>query len=274
MVSVLSKTPFTVFSALDTLYTHLLNAPEFLANKYPTYKYSVAGGMPSRDSVANKWHEVTGVMPSNCYGLTEASPAVTMNTFDGSFDGSVGFPIPNTELEIRDINTKEVLPVGQTGLVYIRGPQLMSGYWNNPEQTESAFDRHGWFNTKDLGYLNEKGKLFLTGRQSEMIIISGFNVYPAEVESILDEFPQIKEAAVIGVPDAATGEAAIAYIVLKPGQQIDEIEIRHKCKEKLASYKVPRHIIIAEELPKTLVGKIDKTTLLKRHLQQGADSHE
>ena len=267
-VGILNKTPFTVFSALDTLYAHLLNAPEFCAHKYPHYKYSVAGGMPTRESIARKWCEVTGVMPGNCYGLTETSPAVTMNIFDGTFDGSVGYPISSTELQIRDINTGKELSVCQTGIVYVRGPQLMNGYWNNPEQTAAAFDRDGWFNTKDLGYLNEEGKLFLTGRQSEMIIISGFNVYPAEVETVLDDMPQIKEVAVIGIPDPETGEAVIAYVVLRPGQQIDEIEIRQKCKTELAAYKVPRHVIIVDELPKTLVGKIDKAALIKKHLKK------
>ena len=267
IVNTLSKVPFTIFNALDTLYAHLLNAPEFSMHKYPHFKYSVAGGMPARESIAKKWREVTGVMPSNCYGLTETSPAVTMNTFDGQFDGSVGFPIPSTEIQIRDVNTSKELGIGETGIIYVRGPQVMSGYWNNPEQTAAAFDQDGWFNTKDLGYINEKGKLYLTGRLSEMIIISGFNVYPAEVETILDNIPQIKEAAVIGVPDADTGEAAIAYIVLRSGRQIDEIEIRQKCKNELASYKVPRHVIIVDELPKTLIGKIDKVALIKKHLE-------
>ena len=225
--------------------------------------------MPARESIARKWHSVTGVMPSNCYGLTETSPAVTMNPFNNEFDGSVGYPIPSTEVQIRDINTGEELPVCQTGVIYVRGPQLMSGYWNNPEQTAAAFDQNGWFNTKDLGYLTENGKLFLTGRQSEMIIISGFNVYPAEVETVLDKMPQIKEAAVIGIPDPETGEAVIAYIVLHTGRQIDEIEIRQKCKNELAGYKVPRHVIIVDELPKTLVGKIDKAALIKKHLKKG-----
>ncbi|HLX55380.1 MAG TPA: long-chain fatty acid--CoA ligase, partial [Aquella sp.] len=141
-------------------------------------------------------------------------------------------------------------------------------YWNNPGASADAFDNDGWFNTKDLGYLNEQGKLFLTGRQSEMIIVSGFNVYPAEVEEVLDEFPQIKESAVIGVDDGESGEAVVAYIVLKPNQQIDELEIRNRCKEKLTGYKLPRNIIIVDELPKTLVGKIDKASLMKRYAKE------
>lgn len=265
LVSALKNNKFFIFNALDTLYNHLLSSPEFLAGKYPEFKYSVAGGMPARASIAKKWFEATGIYPSNCYGMTEASPAVTMNLFNNTFDGSVGFPIPSTDLEIRDPQTRVALPHGEVGLVVIRGPQLMSGYWNNPGASNDAFDENGWFNTKDLGYLNEQGKLFLTGRQSEMIIVSGFNVYPAEVEDVLDDFVQIKEVAVIGVPDEDCGEAVVAYVVLKPNQQIDELEIRNRCKAKLTGYKLPRNVIIVDELPKTSVGKIDKVSLIKQY---------
>jgi|SRR6185437_10894765 len=268
LIGVLKSNQFYIFNALDTLYNLLLHSPEFLAAKFPSFKYSVAGGMPAHASVAKKWFEATGVYPSNCYGMTEASPAVTLNLFNNTFDGSVGFPIPSTELEIRNMETKEVVPQGEIGLIFIRGPQVMSGYWNNPGASTDAFDDNGWFNTKDLGYLNEQGKLFITGRQSEMIIVSGFNVYPAEVEEILDEFPQIKESAVIGVDDKESGEAVVAYIVLKPNQQIDELEIRKRCKEKLTGYKLPRNIIIVDELPKTLVGKIDKASLIKQYAKE------
>jgi long-chain acyl-CoA synthetase len=266
LIKVLRDNKFYIFNALDTLYNNLLNSPDFVKSKFSSFKYSVAGGMPAHSSVARRWFEVTGVYPSNCYGMTEASPAVTMSLFDNTFDGSVGFPIPSTELQIRNMDrTIEVMPQREIGLVFIRGPQLMSGYWNNPEASKDAFDEDGWFNTKDLGYLNEQGKLFLTGRQSDMIIVSGFNVYPAEIEEILDELPQIKEAAVIGVEDAKDGEAVIAYIVLKPGWQVDESEIKKRCKEKLTNYKLPRSFIFVDELPKTLVGKIDKVGLVQQY---------
>ncbi|MFN7094694.1 MAG: AMP-binding protein, partial [Burkholderiales bacterium] len=268
VVKTLVNNPFTVFSALDTLYSHLLNSAEFTRNKYPYFKYSVAGGMPARSSVANEWYELTKVMPSNCYGLTEASPAVTMNPMNNQFDGSVGFPIPSTEVEIRNLVTGEPLPLGQTGAVYIRGPQLMRGYWNAPEQTAAALDKDGWFNTKDIGYLNEQGKLFLNGRQSEMIIVSGFNVYPAEVEAVLDQIPAIKEVAVTGMANKLTGEAVVAFVVLHPEQEITEAEIVKQCRKKLTSYKVPRQVFMLKELPKTLVGKIDKVALSKQHLDK------
>lgn len=268
MVKTLNTTPFTIFSALDTLYNHLLNSPDFVNGKFKHFKYSVAGGMPARQSVADKWHDITGVIPTNCYGLTEASPAVTMNPVSRDFDGSVGFPIPATDIQIRDIETDVELPIGQTGVLYIKGPQVMKGYWNNPEQTAAAFDKDGWFNTKDVGYVNEQGKLFLNGRQSELIIVSGFNVYPAEVESILDSIPEIKESAVIGTTDEGSGEAVVAFVVLKSDMSITEQEIIKKCRDKLTSYKVPRQIFIINELPKTLVGKIDKVAVCNKYLKK------
>lgn len=264
LLNLLKKNNFTIFSALDTLYNHLLNYPEFVATKFPSFKYSVAGGMPLRESVAKEWARVTGVVPINCYGLTETSPAVTMNKIGDTFDGSVGYPIPSTEVEIRDKDSGEILGIGQSGVIWIRGPQLMSGYWNNPEQTTLVIDKNGWFNSKDLGYFNEQGKLFLNGRQSEMIIVSGFNVYPAEVECVLDKIPQVRESAVIGIPDNNTGESVVAFIVFKSGQSIKESEIIYKCRKDIAGYKVPKHIYIADELPKTLIGKIDKVELRKK----------
>ena len=266
VVKVLKASKFTVFSALDTLYNHLLSYVEFRDAKYPYFKYSVAGGMPARSSVAHKWFEVTNVMPSNCYGMTEASPAVTMNTFDNVFDGSVGFPIPSTELEIRDKDTKVALAQGENGIIWVRGPQVMKGYWDNHEQTAKAMDENGWFNTGDIGYLNEKGKLFISGRQNDMVIVSGFNVYPVEIENALDSLPDIKESAVIGVRDVATGEKIVAFVVFKDNRFMVENEIINDLRKKITNYKIPREVIIIEDaLPKTLVGKIDKVELSKRY---------
>lgn len=267
MVKILNKTPFTIFSALDTLYSHLLNASEFMNSKFPYFKYSVAGGMPSRFSVSEEWQRITGVIPTNCYGLTEASPAVTMNEIGSVFDGSVGFPIPSTEIQIRDAITGNELPIGETGVLFIRGPQVTEGYWNNSQETSAVFDQDGWLNTKDMGYINEQGKLFLNGRQSDLIIVSGFNVYPVEVEIVLDHMPGIKESAVVGHKNSSTGEAVVAFVVLSSESIITEQDIIRKCKEKLASYKVPREIHILDALPRTLVGKIDKVLLKTKYLK-------
>ena len=268
LVNILKKTPFTVFTSLDTLYNRLLNYEPFVTQKFPTYKYSVAGGMILRDSVAKRWYDVTGVMPSNCYGLTETSPAVTMNTFDGSYDGSVGFPIPSTDVEIRNIETHEPVQQGENGIICVRGPQVMSGYWNNIEKTNQALD-DGWFYTGDIGYLDHRGKLYISGRQTELIIVSGFNVYPAEVESVLDAIPEIKEAAVVGSADEVSGEQVNAFIVFNEGKSIDKKHIIDKCHEALTHYKTPRQIFILDELPKTPVGKIAKTELYSKYLNSG-----
>ena len=263
VVKTLTKTQFTIFSALDTLYSHLLQSEEFRKHKYPHFKYSVAGGMQIRDSVAKDWFLVTSVMPTNCYGLSESSPAVTINTLDNTFDGSVGFPISSLELEIRDKDTACVLANGEIGLIWIKGPQVTSGYWNNEEQTKAVFDANGWLNTHDLGYLSKNGKLYISGRQSEMIIVSGFNVYPAEVEAVLNSFAEIKESAVVGMADADTGERVVAFIVLKEQKSLETEEIITRCKKFLASYKIPHYIYLKTELPKTLVGKIDKKILVE-----------
>ncbi len=265
VVSILNSTPYTVFSGLDTLYNHLLNDERFRKSDFSKYKYSIAGGMPARQSVADLWYKVTGVHFTNCYGLTETSPAVTMNKIGDIFDGSVGYPISSTEVQIVDVNTHIPLAIGEHGLIWVRGPQVMGGYWNNPEQTKKALNEDGWFNTGDIGYLNEKGQLYISSRETELIIVSGFNVYPVEVELELDLIPQIKESAVIGRSDENTGESVNAFVVLHTKGSITEIDIRKKCKEKLAGYKVPKNVYIVDSLPKTLVGKIDKVNLAKKY---------
>jgi long-chain acyl-CoA synthetase len=262
MVKTLNSTPFTVFTALDTLYSHLLASKEFTAHRYPHFKYSVAGGMPARASVAAKWAETTGVIPANCYGLTETSPAVTMTVMGETFDGSVGYPISSTEVSIREINSNKLLPQGDAGVIWVRGPQVMLEYWNNPEQTAKAFDGE-WFCTNDIGYLDARGKLFISGRQTDMVIVSGFNVYPVEVENVLDSIDAIKESAVFGAANGDSGERVICYIVFNNGQTLSTEEIIQKCRKSLASYKVPHEIVVVKELPKTLVGKIDKVALAK-----------
>lgn len=268
MVKIFKTTKFTIFNGLDTLYSHLLNSEDFVKHKYPSFKYSVAGGMPALQIIAERWCSVTGVMPSNCYGLTEASPAVTMSLFDGTFDGSVGYPLPSTDVEIRDSQTLKQLARGEIGTIWVKGPQVMKAYWNKPEQTSLAFDENGWFNTHDLGYFNEQGKLFISGRETDMIIISGFNVYPIEVENVLATVAEIKEVAVLGTKDGDTGEQVVAFVVFKDGMYLNKDDIVKECRKSLASYKVPHQIIIVDHLPKTLVGKIDKVALVKQFFEK------
>ena len=269
LVKAMKKSNFSVFSALDTLLSLLLHSKEFTKEHFPNYKYGIAGGMSLRSSVTNKWKEVTGVNLSNCYGLTETSPALTMNKFgDEPFDGSVGFPISSTEIEIRDLETSKELPITERGVIWVRGPQVMKEYWNNPEQTSLVFDKDGWFNTKDLGYINTEGKLFISGRFSELIIVSGFNVYCAEVESVLNGIEEILNSAIVGVPSDKTGEAVVAFILFRNGKFLTNEQIIIKCKEKITPYKIPKIIYVVDELPRTLVGKIDKKILLKIALEK------
>ncbi|MEN9946798.1 MAG: hypothetical protein RLZZ293_1184 [Pseudomonadota bacterium] len=265
LIKTLNSTPFTVFNSLDSLYQKLLEHKEFTQTPHPHYRYGICGGMATRHSIAQLWKEATGLIPTNCYGLTEASPCVAMNLLNDEFNGSVGYPVPSTEVEIRDPETaSKLLNHGETGLIMLRGPQIMLGYWRNPEQTAKVLDSDGWLNTGDLGYFNANGQLVISGRKTELIIVSGFNVYPAEVELVIDQLDAISEVAVIGLPDPHMGEAVYAYVVLKDHQHLTSQEIIQHCRRQLTKYKIPRAIYLVDSLPKTIVGKIDKQLLAKQ----------
>jgi long-chain acyl-CoA synthetase len=263
LINTMQTSNFTIFNSLDTLHLHLLNAKHFSAAKFPFYKYCIIGGMVGRKSLALQWQQATGVLPTNCYGMTEASPAITMNKINDSFDGSVGYPLPSTEIEIRDPKTNNPLPFGEIGDIFIRGPQVMQGYWHKPEVNKTVFTADGWFKTSELGYISAEGKLFIAGRNSDMIIVSGFNVYPAEVENIISLIVGVKEVAVIGTTNDTTGEQVVACIVKNKKSRITPVDIINSCKEDLAEYKIPHKIIFVKQLPKTLIGKIDKVALLQ-----------
>lgn len=263
LIKTLNKTPFTIFNSLDTLYHKLLESPEFVNTPHTTYKYGICGGMATRISVANEIAKVLGHPPANCYGLSETSPAVSMSYLNEEYNGSVGFPIPSTEISIRALkNLTQEVEIGIEGVILVRGPQVMSGYWNNPEQTKKALSSDGWLNTGDVGYFTPEGRLFITSRVTEMIIVSGFNVYPAEIERVIDDLDYVKEVAVVGRPDENTGEAAHVYIVLKDDALATPEEIIKHCKKYLTKYKIPRTVHFLSELPKTAVGKIDKKNIV------------
>lgn len=278
LVKTMNKTPFTIFNSLDTLYNKLLEYKPFTSVTHKYYRYGICGGMPTRQSVADAWFKHTGMYPTNCYGLTETSPAVSMSYFDDTFNGSVGYPLPSTEINIIDPKTGHSLGIGEKGIIQIRGPQLMSGYWRNEEQTRKAISEDGWFNTGDMGYIDTNGHLFISGRETEMIIVSGFNVYPAEVELVIDELPEIAEVAVVGYKDEETGEVPHAYIVFHEGMSLEKEQIIKHCRKELARYKIPRSINFVSELPKTLVGKIDKKAIVAKYLanedKQSGDRHD
>jgi long-chain acyl-CoA synthetase len=211
--------------------------------------------MALQPTVARKWRQLTGKTIVEGYGLSETSPVLCANRPDiEEFNGAVGYPVPSTEISIRDAMGEPVAP-GERGEICARGPQVMAGYWDRPMATEAAMTKDGFFRTGDVGVMLPDGLIKIVDRLKDMIIVSGFNVYPNEVEEILVEHPQVREAAVIGRPSAATGEEVIAFVVPRePG--LDEADLRHFCRERLTGYKMPREIIFRDELPKSNVGKV------------------
>ena len=221
---------------------------------------SLAGGMALQKSVSIKWKELTKSSILEAYGLTETSPAVTINPcYLKEYNGSIGLPIASTEVSIRDENDEEV-PIGSTGELCVKGPQVTPGYWNKPDETDLAFNKEGYFKTGDIAKMDEKGFVYLVDRKKDMIVISGFNVYPNEVEQVIAMHPGVLEVGVIGVLDKNGSECVKACIVKKdPSLKAEEI-IAH-CKEHLTAYKIPKVIEFFDELPKTNVGKILRRAL-------------
>ena len=243
------------FPAVNTLYNALLHSPGFDKVDFSKLKTSVAGGMAAQKPVAEAWLKTTGCALSEGYGLSETSPVLTCNPSDtDKFTGSIGIPIPSTYISIRDDDGKEV-PLGQPGEICAKGPQVMSGYWNRPEETANVMTADGYFRTGDIGVMAPDGFIKIIDRKKDMILVSGFNVYPNEVEEIIASHPGVLECAVIGVPDERSSEAVKAFIVKKDADLTAE-DIVKFCHQQLASYKIPRHIEFRASLPKTNVGKI------------------
>lgn len=264
MISEMSKFKFTGVTGVNTLFNALLKDPRFASLDFSYMKLTVGGGMAVQRVVAELWQKVTGSVLLEGYGLTETSPCVTANPCDAkTFSGNIGFPLPSTEICVLDDDDKEV-PIGQKGELAIKGPQVMKGYWQQPEETKNAFDKDGWFLTGDLGVMDEEGRFRILERKKDMILVSGFNVYPNEIEDIIAAIPGVHEVAVVGVPDENSGEAVKAFIV-KSNEALKVEEVIHACRESLTPYKVPKYIQFCKELPKTNVGKI-----LRRALRQTA----
>jgi long-chain acyl-CoA synthetase len=254
-VKELQKYQVSFFPAVNTLYNGLLNTPGFDKLDFSKLKISNGGGMATQKPVAEKWLAVTGCPLSEGYGLSETSPTLTCNPADtDKFSGSIGIPVPSTWLSIRDDDGKE-LPLGQAGEICAKGPQVMAGYWNRPEETANVMTADGYFRTGDIGIMDENGYTKIVDRKKDMILVSGFNVYPNEIEEVIASHPGVLECAVIGVQDAKSGEAVKAFIVKKdPNLTADEI-IKF-CGTQLTAYKVPKQIEFRTDLPKTNVGKI------------------
>ncbi len=266
-VAELKKHPFTVMTGVNTLFNALLNHPEFAQLDFSKLKVTLGGGMAVQEAVAKRWHKVTGKPLLEAYGLTETSPAVTINPLDlPEYNHSIGLPLPSTEVSIRDDQGNE-LPLGAEGELCVRGPQVMKEYWQRPDETAKAFTADGFLRTGDIARMDERGFLYLVDRKKDMILVSGFNVYPNEVEDVIAAHPGVLEVAVIGVPDEKSGEAVKAFVV-KKDPALTEAEVIAWCRERLTGYKVPKHVEFRDELPKTNVGKILRRALREKRAEK------
>ena len=256
----IKKWPFTIFNGVNTLYEALLNHPEIDSVNFDSMKLSGTGGSACRRSTAERWQKLTGKVLLEGYGLSETSPSVSASPPHlTEFNGKVGLPVPSTEISIRGDDGKDVRR-GQPGEICVRGPQVMQGYWENEEATAEAIDENGFFRTGDIGTLDKDGFLEIVDRKKDMILVSGFNVYPNEIEDVVSLHPDIIEAACVSVPDKKTGEGVKLFVV-KNNQSLTEEEIIAHCKENLTAYKVPKQIVFIDELPKTNVGKVLRRAL-------------
>ena len=254
-VKEIGKYKFTAITGVNTLFNALLNNPDFAKLDFSHLHIALGGGMAVQEAVAKRWKQVTGKPLIEAYGLTETSPAATINPFDiKEYTGAIGLPISSTEVELRDDAGKSV-PLGQPGELCIRGPQVMAGYWNRPDETAKVMDKDGWFATGDVGVMDEKGFVRIVDRKKDMILVSGFNVYPNEIEGVVVMHEGVLECAAVGVPDEKSGEAVKLFVVRKDPALTAEQVIKH-CREHLTGYKVPRDVEFRTELPKTNVGKI------------------
>lgn len=255
-VKELGKYPFSMISGVNTLFNGLLHAEGFKDLDFSHLKIALGGGMAVQRSVAEHWERVTKSRLLEGYGLTECSPVVTVNPTDiEHYNGTIGIPLPSTEVRVVDVDSGEVLPQGEAGELQVRGPQVMVGYLNRPDETEKVMRDGGWFATGDIGVMDDQGFFKIVDRKKDMILVSGFNVYPNEIEDVIVDHPKVLEAAAIGVPHDSSGEAVKIFVVRKD-QSLTEKELITFARENMTGYKVPKFVEFREELPKTNVGKI------------------
>ncbi|MBR6876752.1 MAG: AMP-binding protein [Neisseriaceae bacterium] len=267
-IAELKKQPYTVFIGINTLFNGLLNKPEFTQLDFSKLKLTASGGMATQQAVAERWVKVTGTPIIEAYGLTEASPGVCANPLSlDTYSGCIGLPISSTEIQLRDGQGKEV-GIGEAGELWVRGPQVMRGYWNHPEETAKVIDQDGWLETGDIAVIDEKGWLKIVDRKKDLILVSGFNVYPNEIEDVVAHHEKVQEVACVGVKSEKTGEALKLFVVKKDPTLTAE-ELIAYCRTKLTAYKVPRDIEFRDELPKSNVGKI-----LRRELRDEAQNRQ
>ncbi len=258
----LAAQPFHSFPAVNTLFSSLANHPDFDKVDWSHLKISVGGGMAVTQGTARLWLEKTGCPICEGYGLSETSPSATCNPVDTTaYSGTIGLPMPNTELVLLDDDGAEV-PAGQPGEIAIRGPQVMAGYWQRPDETAKAMTADGFFRTGDVGVMDERGYFRIVDRKKDMILVAGFNVYPNEIEDVLSQLPGVLECAAVGIPDEKSGEA-VKLVIVKKQASLTEAEVRAFCEANLTGYKRPKVVEFRTDLPKTTVGKI-----LRRELRE------
>jgi long-chain acyl-CoA synthetase len=259
-VKELAKHKYTMITGVNTLYNALLNHPDFGKLDFSSLKLAVGGGMAVQKAVAERWKQVTGTPLIEGYGLTETAPSATANPVNAAeYNGTIGVPMSSTEIVLRDDNDRDV-PLGQPGEICIRGPQVMAGYWQRPDETAKAIGKDGFFHTGDVGIMDPKGFIRIVDRKKDMILVSGFNVYPNEIEQVVAMHPGVLEVAAIGVPDEHSGEVPKIFVV-KRDPQLTEHDLLEHCKKELTGYKRPKYVEFRTELPKTNVGKILRRAL-------------
>jgi long-chain acyl-CoA synthetase len=268
-VKVLAKHEFHMLPAVSTLYNALLNSPEFAKLDFSKLKISLGGGMAVQASVNERWHKLTGSVIIEGYGLSETSPVATCNPGTNTeFTGAIGLPLPSTEVTILNHQGQPV-PVGERGEIAIRGPQVMAGYWHRQDETDKVMTADGFLCTGDIGIMDERGYVKIVDRKKDMILVSGFNVYPSEIEAVVSSHPGVLECACIGVPEETTGEAVKLFVVKRdPSLTLNQLQAY--CKEQFTGYKKPKYIEFRSELPKSNVGKILRRALREENLAQAA----
>ena len=263
-VKELQKVRFTAITGVNTLFNGLLNTPGFDQLDFSSLKLTLGGGMAVQRAVAEKWKKVTGVTLVEAYGLTETSPAACINPLDlKDYNASIGLPIPSTDVCVKADDGRR-LPAGEVGELCVKGPQVMKGYWQRPDETANVIDADGWLHTGDMAKMDADGFFYIVDRKKDMILVSGFNVYPNEIEDVIAGMPGVLEVAAIGVPDEKSGEAVKVFIVRKDPALTAE-QVKEFCRENLTGYKQPKHVEFRNELPKTNVGKI-----LRKELRETA----
>ncbi|GGA69980.1 long-chain-fatty-acid--CoA ligase [Neiella marina] len=261
-VKELSRYPFTIMTGVNTLFNALLNNEDFRALDFSNYKLALGGGAAVQRAVAEKWHEVTGTVLLEGYGLTECCPLVTVSPMNQTaYNGSIGLPAPSTDMRLVNDDGVDVGP-GEAGELWVKGPQVMQGYWGRDDATAEVIVEDGWLRTGDVAKVDEQGYFFIVDRKKDMILVSGFNVFPNEIEDVVAMHPGVVESAAIGVPNEVTGESVKIFVVRKDPKLTDSALIQH-CRKHLTAYKVPKLVEFRDELPKSNVGKILRRELRK-----------